>query len=184
MSSFLIGLLTAPDNVRISRSDLGLLTEHLDRLVFDLTTEQIWHLESIRLYNLGLYHSADQGDTDKFYLREVRLLNQARRHMARRHDTNKVLDKLYATVTDPGMLRESPPAILSETNAMDRYFYEHRFRRMADKNILTTARAEHPEWNCDFSIQYMRSRAKQYQKDHNLPPIPSRRHKQTRIEPD
>jgi hypothetical protein len=106
-SDFLAGLLRSPGNIRISRSDLKILTEHLlERPVFDFTDEQHWHLETIRLYNLGMYNIADregkdrtaeQKDSDRSYLEAVRSINRGRCDMARRHDTNKFFDRLYAT---------------------------------------------------------------------------------------
>jgi hypothetical protein len=95
MSDFLIRLLRNPGDVRISRDELELLTECLCQGIPGATDAQIWHLETIRLYNLGMYQYADQRAGDRVYLETVRSLNRDRRDMARQHDTNQLFNKLY-----------------------------------------------------------------------------------------
>jgi hypothetical protein len=58
----------------------------------------------------------------------------------------------------------------------NRYFYDQRFNGKPDKAILADARREHPEWDCDMSIQGMRRNAESHQQRNDLPPIPPRRH--------
>jgi hypothetical protein len=114
MSAFLKRLLAGADDVRIGRDDLTRLMEH-SRLGFptipDATDEQLWHLETIRLYNLGLHRFAEQGSTDSVYLEQVRLIHHSRHEMARRHEADKVLGEIHTadgTVPSPAT---SPPPI-------------------------------------------------------------------------
>jgi hypothetical protein len=97
MSDFLNRLLASAGDVRISRVDLELLTEHLNQGIPDATDEQFYHLETIRLYNLGWYRYQDEGCKDRAYLVSVHDLNKGRQKFLRQRETNKVFDKLYAT---------------------------------------------------------------------------------------
>jgi hypothetical protein len=74
-----------------------------------------------------------------------------------------------------------PP--MSPEDARDRHFYEEackpKSQKLTDETILARAKREHPEWDCQDSIQWMRQRRKKYQQYNDLPEIPKRPYKRT-----
>ena len=89
----------------------------------------------------------------------------------------RVLDLQAAAARDLNPIKESYPAAQPESanEAIDRYFYEERFKGTPDKNILPNATKEHPEWCLDITIQGMRKCAEKYREKKNLSPIPPRK---------
>jgi len=72
---------------------------------------------------------------------------------------------------------------LSPDEARDKYFYEEackpKGQKLADRQILAKAKREHPEWQYEDTIQWMRQRREKYQEDHNLPKIQKRPYKRS-----